>query len=304
MSWERTIQQLVGSPNMPKASQLATLSYLPEGGKEMLAQVWPRIPTARKRTLLNILSELMGDNLDLDFHSVFLVALDDPDAEVRALAVRGLWEYEGQDLVPKLIHLLQNDPSPLVREGAALVLGQFVLRHHLGHLKEKHYRPIEEALRQTFEDETERPEVRGRALEALGSVGHLPWVKEAIRSAYESLHTRLRISAIHAMGFSADPAWLPILLHELQNDDPEYRYQAALACGSIGDPKAIPYLTPLLHDDDLETRLAAIAALGQIGDEEAKAALLPLRDDPSPAIREAVATALQELEFLRDPLGP
>ncbi len=303
MSWQELLHELLRSPGLPKASRLARLSRISQAQQQELAQVWPYIGVEKRRALVRMLHDLMEDNLDLDFHPVFLVALEDEDAEVRAVAVRGLWEYEGWELIPKLLHLLEVDPATEVRAEAALTLGQFVLRYHLGHLREKHYRPIEEALRRAIERPHESPEVRARALEAMGPMGSLPWVREAIRTAFESGHRRLRLSAIHAMGRSADPRWLPLLLRELQSDDPEYRYEAALACGAIGDPKAVPHLAPLLEDEDMEACQAAIAALGQIGGQEAKDLLLPLQDHPSPAIREAVAAALAAIEFSADPLS-
>ncbi len=299
MSWQEVLQ----SPRPPKASQLAKLSYLSETQQEELAHIWPRLPLERRRSVVRMLYHLMEDNLDLNFHSVFLLALEDEDPEVRAVAVRGLWEYEGRDLIPKLLRLLESDPAPVVRAEAALVLGQFVLRFHMGQLRERDFRPIEEALRRVTQDAQEPAEVRARALEAIGPMGELPWVREAIREAFESGHYRLRIAAIHAMGRSADPRWLPILLRELQSEEPECRYEAALACGAIGHVRAVPHLAPLLDDDDMEVRQAAIAALGQIGGPEAKELLLPLRADPSPAIREAVTAALAELGFQEDPFA-
>jgi len=303
MSWQDLLQELLHAPRPPKASRLTKLSGISEAQQRELAHIWPLIPVQKRRAVVHMLHDLMEDNLDLDFHHLFLLALDDEDAEVRTVAVRGLWEYEGRDLIPRLLRLLEADPAPEVRAEAALALGQFVLRRHLGRLREKHYRPIEEALRRAIESPQEVPEVRARALEAMGAMGELSWVRDAICAAFESGHRRLRVAAIHAMGRSADPRWLPLLLRELQSDDPEYRYEAALACGAIGDPQAVPHLASLLEDEDIEARQAAIAALGQIGGQEAKDLLLALRDDPSPAIREAVAAALAEIEFQADPLS-
>ncbi len=304
MSWEGLLQDLA-EPHRPlRASHLVRLSDLPPTRQQELARLWPRIDVTRRRQLLQRLVETAESNFDLDFDPVFLMALDDPDADARVLAVRGLWSRERRDVIPRLIALLENDPEPQVRAEVALALGNFVLFYALGKLREKHFRPIEEALRRTIEDPSEPEEVRARALEAMGYCGDRPWVREAIRTAFESGRHRLRVSAVHAMGRSAEERWLPIVLRELGSDDPELRYEAALACGSIGDPQAVPHLAPLLHDDDAEVREAAILALGQIGGEEARELLLSLQDDPSPAIREAVADALLELEVAEDPFSP
>ena len=53
--------------------------------------------------------------------------------------------------------------------------------------------------------------MRGRALESLGARSE-PWVRDLIEEAYDSGDRRLQISAVHAMGTSADSQWLPSIL--------------------------------------------------------------------------------------------
>ena len=40
------------------------------------------------------------------------------------------------------------------------------------------------------------------------------------------------ISAVHAMGRSADPDWLPTIIEEMHSDDSEMRFEAATAAGA------------------------------------------------------------------------
>jgi HEAT repeat protein len=303
VSWEGLLQELAGPHTPLRASHLARLSDLPPARQQELARLWPSIEPSRRRRIVERLVELSEENLDLDFGAVFLLALQDADPEVRAWGVRGLWPYEDRQTIARLLPLLEGDPEPLVRAEAALALGHFVLLYALGRLREKHFLPIEAALRRAIESPAEAEEVRARALEAMGPCVDRPWVREAIRTAFESGRHRLRVSALHAMGRSGEARWLPLLVRELSSDDPELRYEAALACGAIGDQGAVPHLAPLLQDPDPEVREAAIAALGQIGGREARDLLLPLQQDPSPAVREAVAAALAELEFGEDPFS-
>src|SRR3972149_9692644 len=170
----------------------------------------------------------------LNFDALVFAALEDEDAAVRTDAVRGLWEYEGRDLIAPLLRLLEKDEEPEVRAEAALALGRFVVLSELGSLGEEHLQQVEAGLRRALEDELEVDEVRGRALEAIGASGR-PWVEQAIQAAYESEALRLRVSAIHAMGRSCDHSWLPLLIEELANDEPETRYEAATALGSLAD---------------------------------------------------------------------
>jgi HEAT repeat protein len=196
-----------------------------------------------------------------------------------------------------------EDPEALVRAEAALALGLFLTRAELSDNADGLTGEIEEALRSVYHDESQIPEVRGRALEALG-VRSLEWVHDLIEDAYSSGERRLAISAVHAMGRSADPAWLPTLYDEMVSEDPEMRFEAAQAAGELGDDEAVPQLADLTNDEDAEVQEAAIAALGGIGGPEAKSVLQSLAaETDDERVREAVADALMQAEFLDNPLA-
>src|SRR3972149_128085 len=150
-----------------------------------LRSAWPQIEARRRRQVVHLLMELAEDNVDLDFDAVFFAALEDEDAAVRADAVRGLWEYEGRDLIPPLLRLLEKDEEPEVRVEAALALGRFVVLSELGSLREEHFQQVEEGLRRALEDELEVDEGRGRALGGIGARGR-PWGERAGQKADES----------------------------------------------------------------------------------------------------------------------
>jgi HEAT repeat protein len=285
-----------------KAMRLVHLSHLAGEQEKAFLGVWPQIRTRRRRQVVRQLVELADDNVELNFDAVFLACLSDADAEVRAVAVRGLWEYEQRDLIDPLIRLLQSDGNVAVRAEAALSLGRFVVQGELGSLPERYFRRVEEVLHRAIDDAGQDLEVRGRALEAIGACSQ-PWVRKAIDRAYRSKNHRLRVSGIHAMGCSCDPSWLPILFRELESDDPETRYEAALACGSMADEAAVPRLAPLLEDEDAEVREITIAALGEIGGPEAKSVLMRYLDHPSSSTREAVEEALSMVDLAEDPLS-
>ena len=61
---------------------------------EALRSAWPEMDAERRQQVVCQLTELAEDNVELNFDAVFFTALDDPEADVRAAAVRGLWEYE------------------------------------------------------------------------------------------------------------------------------------------------------------------------------------------------------------------
>jgi HEAT repeat protein len=283
-------------------SGLQHLHDLTSEQAEALRSAWQEIDTERRQQVVSQLIALAEDNVDLNFDAVFFAGLDDPQADIRAASVRGLWEYEGHDLIGRLLQLLEKDEEPEVRAEAALALGRFVLMFVFGNLRERHFQKVEEGLRRTLDDDLEEDEVRARALEAIGACDR-PWVEQAILQAYESETPRLRISALHAMGRGCEPRWLPLLVEEISSKDPEMRYEAAMALGSLADKRAVSHLAPLLHDPDPEVKEAAIAALGQIGGSDVKSLLRPLLQAPSPSVQEAAAAALDEASFMEDPLS-
>jgi HEAT repeat protein len=284
------------------ASRLGELSSMLPEEAPALAEVWPQVEVARRRQVLRWLLDLAEDNVEMDFDRVYMVALNDDDAEVRALSIQGLWEHEDRDAIGPLIDILRNDPSGTVRAEAATALGSFVLRAEFQQLNSMDSRRIEEGLRAAIDDAAESSEVRGRALESVGALS-TSWVRGSIENAYRSDNWRLRISAVHAMGRNCDPNWRPLLSNELASDAPEMRFEAVTACASCCGESAVPLLKPLLEDDDAEVQEAVIAAMGEIGGQAAKRALEEIDGHPEPRVREAVAAALKEIEFNQDPLG-
>jgi bilin biosynthesis protein len=299
---EEYLRELADSARPVVSAKLVNLSNLRSEELAYFRAVWGESELERRRQVVTRLIELAEDNVELNFDAVFLACLDDADADVRRLAMRGLWEYEERDLILRLVGILQGDADPQVRAEAALSLSRFVLRAEFDELRATDAEAVEDALRQVIAREEEEVGVRARAVEALG-VCSRDWAHAIIEAAYASADHRLRISAVHAMSRSCDPRWLPRLIDELSSPDAEMRYEAAGACQAIADESAVPYLTPLLEDEDAEVQEAAIEALGQTGGDEAREALEGYRSHPEPRVREVVEAALTELEFGQDPLG-
>ncbi len=301
MSLEAYLQELKDPAQPLVASKLTSISGLDPDELSTFLGTWLETDVERRRQVVRQLLELTEDNVELNFDAVFVAGLEDEDAEVRHMAVQGLWEYDGRDLISPLVRLLGGDPDAGVRAEAALALGVFMLRAELEQLSADDGQRVEQALHAVIDNPTETVEVRARALESVGACS-APWVRNSIDEAYGSGDRRLQVSAVHAMGRSCDSRWLPILFRELASGDAEMRYEAASACASLGDESAVPHLLPLLDDDDREVQEVAIAALGEIGGAEAKTALEELRDHPEARVREAVLNALEELDFEEDPL--
>jgi len=302
MEIEEYLDELSDGSKKLSVSGLQRLSKLDGEERKQFDMRWPGIDVRRRRRIVQELIDLAEDDVELDFDAAFIRGLDDDDAEVRLESVRGLWEHESPGLIGSLVELLEDDEDPAVRAEAALALGRFVLMYELGRLREPHYARAEAGLRNAIEKADESQEVRARAIEAIGARDE-PWVRQAIREAYESGTRRLKVSAVQAMGRSAENRWLPLISRELASDEAELRYEAATATGNIGDESIVPQLLPLVMDEDTDVREAAIQSLGEIGGAEAKEALKAMLDSESAAAREAAAAALAVIEFEEDPLG-
>jgi HEAT repeat protein len=97
---------------------------------------------------------------------------------------------------------------------------------------------------------------------------------------------------------------MPTVLKEMDNDDPEMRYEAATAAGELGEAETVPRLLELTVDTDIEVKLAAITALGKIGGQEAKQRLRTLIGSKSQAIRDAAEHAMAVIEQYEEPATP
>ena len=281
------------------SSRLADLSNLNLKELRFLEQVWGAIELKRRRQIIYRLVELAEDNLELNFDGIFRSCLKDQDAEVRSKAIEGLWESEDASLINPLTNLLGQDRSEKVQVAAATALGKFAMLTELKKLRPCYISQVCQSLLAVTSEKNKPLEVRRRALEAVAPLS-LPQVEKAIMAAHQSHNSKLRTSAIYAMGKNCNHSWLPILLKELTNADAEIRYEAAVACGEIGEPETAPYLTGLVNDPDTDVQLAAIQALGKIGGTEAKECLECCLNNPSEVIHQAAEQALQELEADED----
>jgi HEAT repeat protein len=298
---EQTIAKLVNPETQLSDSWLVYLSSLNSAELNQLEQAWPDVEPKRRRQLIYRLVDLAEDNFELDFDGIFKGRLKDEDAEVRSKAIEGLWENEEASLIEPLIELLEKDSSEAVQAAAATALGRFALLAELDKLRSGYKDRISQSLLAVINDNNKPVEVRRRALEAASPLT-LPQMNKAIAQAYQSGDNKYKISALFAMGKSGNPAWLPILLKELANNDAEMRYEAAGACGELGEEEAASYLCEMVSDPDIDVRLAAIQALGKIGGPEAKGCLEKCLNHPDEAIQRTAEEALSQLEAEEDPL--
>ena len=229
MSLEKYLQELADESKPLKHSGLLRFSSLMPEEVEELSRAWPTLGVERRRQILTRLVDMAEDNVELDFDLVYRHALHDPDSQVRAKTVAGLWESNDRTLITPLIELLFQDEAEEVCAAASIALGKFALLAKDGKILPRDGDRIQETLLTIIEGTGESPEVRRRAIEAIAPF-NTPRVHELIKEAYYGENPRFRYSAVHAMGRSCDPCWLPIILSELASADPAMRYEAANAC--------------------------------------------------------------------------
>jgi HEAT repeat protein len=214
--------------------------------------------------------------------------------------VDGLWENEDQALVGPLVHLLRVDDAPQVRAAAAMGLARFVLLGELEKIDRAPAMLAEEALLETLRSGEEDLEVRRRAVEAIAYSGEAG-VRDIIEAAYYDEDEKMQASALFAMGRSADAFWRKLLVQELENPNPELRFEAARACGELETRLAVPKLIQMSTDDpDREVQQAAVWALGRISGRAAREALEAFFESDDEALSHAAAEALDEMDLLSE----
>ncbi len=259
---------------------------------------WPEVSGDRRHEIARHLADISEDNFVVDFQPVFVCCQKDVDARVRVAGLDGVWDSTTTSLVGPILEMVKSDPSEEVRVAAASALAHYVLLAEWGQLPRAVSGPIVAALLAEYEKEETGNAVKRASLEAL-SVAQHPRVASLIEDAYESDEHEMQLTAVFAMGGSADTKWVPILIEEMSSYDSEMRLEAVRAAGALNDKSLVPEIANLLVDEDMAVAMAAVGALGQLGGEEASAILMRISEDPDyEEMREAIDDALEEVEWI------
>ncbi len=293
LSIEQLLEQLNDIELPLTAAVINRLSDLNTADLARFREGWPKIPTDRRSQLLQRLGETSETNFELDFVEVTRLGLGDVDEEVRVAAIEAAWYDETVNFLYALMKLAVRDPAEAVRAEALSAMGRFMLLGELGDLKPSIALEAQDVALAVYRSDDESIDVRRRAVEALGNCTR-EGVPELIQDAYESDDSRMKASALFAMGRSCDDTWAGIILDELVSDDPELRYEAARAAGELELSDAVERLGQMLHDDDREVLEMAVSALGEIGGDEARELLEAGIERAEIAGDEALSEAIHE----------
>ncbi len=275
----------------------AIFSDLDRARVAALRDLWPALPVATRRRLVADMAELAEEQIEYNFGRALKVALRDEDAAIRARAIEGLWEEDGEDFLTYLLDEALRDPDREVREAATRALAHFSRLAVEDGIGPRWRQPLYTTLLALARGD-DSVEVRRRALEALAVFTGDPAVTGQIERAYGDPDERIRMSAVYAMGRNCDDRWLDTILKEMDNPSAGLRYEATKASGELADRRAVPQLIERLGDDDREVQLAAIGSLGQIGGPSSMNVLKRLAVSKDDAVREAAEEALEEAAFM------
>ncbi len=280
--------------------QLTALSHLDAAAVSSLERNWRALNSFKQTHLLGELQAAEANDARLDFNAMYGLALHDAEPIVRRTAIEAIVEDVGAVLLGDLLRLAANDPDSSVRAAASKALAPFALGAELGELAPDQTVALTQTLQAILQRADEALAVRQEALAALGYIGDTR-VDEEIRRALKS--PELRLSAIRAIGRTADASWRGVLAKLSADADPRVREEVARACGEMADQRFVTMATDLVEDPSLDVRTAAIAALGQIGGEEARDALIYALEDKRAVIRDAATEALSQIAVEDDPLA-
>jgi HEAT repeat protein len=269
---EELIDLLLEAQDAPsRVGVVETIGHLKsERSFDLLERLWRDEAPAVRVAVANVLSRFDAERAA----PLLAKGLSDPESLVRARAVDGLVRLGRNNLAGEIVKLLANDPSPLVRERAALAAGIF---RHSG---------AEVALLNACR--SDQPlNVRAAAALAIGAYDQ------------ESMVTRVLEMA--------DEAELRDMIRERLKDDSEYRLLGlrlrearhvelrALASTSREQMEAT-LAEGMRGVLSAEQRIRLVAGLKAFQGERSRSALLQvIRGDPSPEVRAAALAAVGEM---------
>jgi HEAT repeat protein len=271
-----------------------------------LKKVWPQVAVLRKRTLLKKLNDLFDEDNIVSFEALAAMLLQDPDGEVRTLALKLLEETIDLRLIPSLVRMVQDDPEAETRARAITVLGQFVQLGEMAELPDGKRELVEETLLKAAHDE--HTSIARAALEALGYSSR-PELDALIISAFNRPDPLWQATALFAAGRSADNRWQEQIITGLLSEDTPVRLVAVKSAGDLELKVARQPLLEMLEEEmDDDVFQAIVWSLSQIGGEDVRTyleALLARAEDDEEIefLEEAIANlsfseGLEEFDFL------
>jgi HEAT repeat protein len=300
LSFQKVLDSLLANSREFPRQYLQEFSDIGTNDLRSLLDVWPKVELKRKLTLLDELDALAEADTLVSFDDLASALLTDPEPQVRMRAIRLLDESEDVKLVPSFLDMLKNDPDLNVRTQAATALNLFVDLGELEEISESIYRQVEDALLTSITSEDDA-RVRRAALESL-SYSSRDEVATLIQSSFQREDPHWKVSALIAMGRSADERWSDEVTRSLVSVNDHVRRAAVQAAGELSLRSTRPLLLRMLNEEEDSAVLsAAIWSLSQIGGEDVRTYLENILDQTEDEeLMVFLEEALDNLAFTED----
>ena len=265
---------------------------------QALVLLWSKVATDRTRIIIEKMVQMNSTDRTLDYQAIFLSTIRVDDIPTRVFSIRGLKDEDRPEIMHLFLSRLKEEISPVVRTELTVALAPWVVAAELGVLSTEDGEVLITALRELVEDVEEETDVRAGALESLGALsGDL--ISELITDQYETGGSQMQLAALRAMGRSASPTWLDLLIYHFDDEDSNVREAVAEAAGGLVTDGALDPLTMLLEEDpEINVRRAAIRALAEIGSLDAERILERIAlDGREPELAHDLETALDSLQI-------
>ena len=197
-------------------------------------------------------------------------------------AIRLLQQFGSEACVARLREIFARDRNDTVRLEAAFALAAV---HSLP--------PPRETIRilGMFERKTNRLD------SALLRASAPEYTQQLILLLDDSLPPEKRALIIDSLGWSEDPAILPILEKASRDDDPESRSASLRAAARLGNPSAAEWIIELLSDPVAFVRIQAVNCCASLGLSSTVPALHEMLEDEDIWVRLRAERALDVLEY-------
>ena len=203
-------------------------------------------PDQRTRILSAKILEVLVDYIPVELKTDFLVAMRDPDPQIRAVVVMALGKIGGPSVGGVLVDFLR-DQDDRVRANAVEAMAQVGDQSLVNEIVP------------CLHDENNR--VRGNAITTLWKLGYYQ-IYEAIMEMLRNPDKWMRASAVFAIGELKDPRFFAMLLSVIRDKDADVRRNVISALSKMAPPYMLaPYIRPLRFDPDENVRKEVMAVL-------------------------------------------
>lgn len=299
INFKQLFNEILSDDQDVPISKLYQLSDLPQSEFDEFMNRWVTVSEDRRAQVARHMADISEENFIVDFSPFSRKFMSDQSTPVRLAALDMLWDNSSSTFINPIMNVMAKDESDEVRAAAAATLGHYLLMMQWGEINQQYEEKIAEALLEQLKEVFTPMLVRRAALESIAS-GSLAEIPDLIQQAYTSDDPQMRLSAVFAMGRSADDRWANQISNELDSDDPDMRVEASRAAGTLGQSDFTDQLIEIAkYDDHLEAQIAAIYALGQIGNDAATKALDDIANDEEYAdLHEIADEAMEEMLVL------